>query len=380
MRDANRRVDAAAGDQHDADAALERAADRGAVAGRDRLIRSEERSVEVEGDEVDGLRQAVNVFRYRVMRRSMRTTRMRGLPSRFDAHVPVRQRIERDARFRIGPVLLADDEAGRPVRGDRPLVVPRDLKLQPAEAFLAQNRDEGLQDAPAEAAPQARRIDDDPDFATGGDGVHAAQNQRGDDAIAFQPSERTALQRRSGEVRPQRVGVAAGEQRHVVVTKERVVVTPPAGHRVDVGAPHRAYRNDRPARNVLRNVRLLVRLLAATTIAFLTTAAIALAQSSDRCTHDVLTVDGTPIDATFCVSAPAAARVTVTETFTRGTQTFSRPLPIDLVSGATVTRAVDDVPMTEFASPKTLHLTVAYQNGAATLEHALLLPGAIVLK
>jgi hypothetical protein len=121
-------------------------------------------------------------------------------------------------------------------------------------------------------------------------------------------------------------------------------------------------------------------LLAATTVAFLTTASIALAQSSDRCTHDVLTVDGTPIDATFCASAPAVARVTVTETFTRGTQTISRPLPIDLVSGATVTRAVDDVPMTEFASPKTLHLTIAYQNGTAILEHALLLPGAIVLK
>ena len=84
--------------------------------------------------------------------------------------------------------------------------------------------------------------------------------------------------------------------------------------------------------------------------------------------------------ATFCVAGPPAARVTVTETFVRGEQRLSRPLPIDTVSGATVTRAVDDVPLTDLGSNKQLHLTIAYRNGEATLEHALLLPGAVVLK
>jgi hypothetical protein len=130
----------------------------------------------------------------------------------------------------------------------------------------------------------------------------------------------------------------------------------------------------------VRDVRLLVGPLAATTVAFLATGAFALAQTSDRCTHDTLVVDATPVAATFCTSGPPQGQVTVAETFVRGSQSFSRPLAIDLIDGAPVTRAIDDVPLTEFGSPKQLHLTIAYQNGTATLEHALLLPGAIVLK
>jgi hypothetical protein len=72
--------------------------------------------------------------------------------------------------------------------------------------------------------------------------------------------------------------------------------------------------------------------------------------------------------------------VTVTETFVRGGQRLTRPLTIEVVSGASVTRAVDDVPLTELGSNKQLHLTIAYRPGEASLEHALLLPGAVVLK
>jgi hypothetical protein len=126
-------------------------------------------------------------------------------------------------------------------------------------------------------------------------------------------------------------------------------------------------------------MRLLARSLAGTTVAFLITSAAALAQS-ENCTHDSLTIDGTPTAATFCVASPAGARVTVNETFVRGGQKMTRPLAIDVVSGAAVTRAVDDVPLSEIGSAKVLHLTVAYHGGQATLEHALLLPGAVVLK
>jgi hypothetical protein len=106
--------------------------------------------------------------------------------------------------------------------------------------------------------------------------------------------------------------------------------------------------------------------------------ATALAQG-ENCTHDTLAVDGGPIAATFCVGAPAD-HVTVTETFSRGAQHMTRPLEIDVVSGASVTRAVDDVALADLGSNQQLHLTIAYRNGRATLEHALLLPGALVLK
>jgi hypothetical protein len=126
-------------------------------------------------------------------------------------------------------------------------------------------------------------------------------------------------------------------------------------------------------------MRLLARSLAGTTVAFLAAGAAALAQS-ENCSHDTLAVDGSPVSATFCVAGAPAARVTVTETFSRGNQRFSRPLTIDVVNGAAVTRAVDDVPLTDLGSNKQLHLTIAYRSGSATLEHALLLPGALVLK
>jgi hypothetical protein len=124
---------------------------------------------------------------------------------------------------------------------------------------------------------------------------------------------------------------------------------------------------------------LLARSLAGTTVAFLAAGATALAQG-ENCTRDTLAIDGAPATATFCVSGPPAAHVTVTETFVRGTERISRPLTIDVVAGATVTRAVDDVPLAELGSSKQLHLTIAYRGGEAYLEHALLLPGAIVLK
>jgi hypothetical protein len=127
-------------------------------------------------------------------------------------------------------------------------------------------------------------------------------------------------------------------------------------------------------------MRHLVRSGVAATVACLGLTTGALAQTADRCTHDVLTVDGTAVSATFCVAAPAARQIVVTETFARADQSFSRPLAIDVVDGATVTRAIDDVALSPFGSPKRLHLTIAYQGATATLEHALLLPGAVVLK
>jgi hypothetical protein len=126
-------------------------------------------------------------------------------------------------------------------------------------------------------------------------------------------------------------------------------------------------------------MRLLARSLAGTTVVFLAAGAAALAQG-ENCSRDVLSIDGSVTTATFCVSGPPTAKVTVTETFTRGDQHFSRPLQIDIVDGAAVTRSVENVPLTELGSDKQLHLTIAYRRGEAILEHALLLPGAVVLK
>ncbi len=87
-----------------------------------------------------------------------------------------------------------------------------------------------------------------------------------------------------------------------------------------------------------------------------------------------------PLAATLCVSAQRAAHVSVAETFTRNAANMSKTLEIDLVKGTDVTRAVDTVALNDVGSPKQLHLTILYRDGQASIEHALVLPGAVVLK
>jgi hypothetical protein len=127
-------------------------------------------------------------------------------------------------------------------------------------------------------------------------------------------------------------------------------------------------------------MRTIVRSLAGTIGVLLASGAGAAAAGGDRCSQETLTVDGASIAAVLCAPAPAGDHATVTETFTRGGQSFARSLDIDVVGGAEVSRAVDDVPLDALGLAKRLHLTVAYRNGTPTLEHVLLLPGAVVLK
>jgi hypothetical protein len=108
--------------------------------------------------------------------------------------------------------------------------------------------------------------------------------------------------------------------------------------------------------------------------------AFASAAGPGQCTSESWSVEGLPLTATLCVPSDAGAHVVVGETFARNGQTLSRSLEFDVESGTDVTRAIDTVPLATIGSTKQLHLTVAYRNGRATIEHALLLPGAVVLK
>lgn len=115
-------------------------------------------------------------------------------------------------------------------------------------------------------------------------------------------------------------------------------------------------------------------------LAFAAAAVPAGAQNPQRCSREAFPVSGQAIDVTVCAGAPAGRSVSVSETFSRGGKSFSRSTSIELLSGADVSRAVDDASLTAFGLPYTLHLTLAYRGGAAAIEHALLLPGAVPLK
>jgi hypothetical protein len=98
--------------------------------------------------------------------------------------------------------------------------------------------------------------------------------------------------------------------------------------------------------------------------------------AADRCTRNTWPVDGAPLTATICLTAPT----TVAESFERNGATITRSLTFEAVGGADAARAIDTVALDEIGSPKRLHVTVVVRGGVASVEHALLLPGALVLK
>ncbi len=132
--------------------------------------------------------------------------------------------------------------------------------------------------------------------------------------------------------------------------------------------------------HVFPYMRTVVWSLAGWVAAFVATTGLAVAQPVDRCSHDSFPVDGGTVAISVCAPAATGSPVVLTETLVRGSASFERTLSIDVVSGASVTRAVDEIPLDQFGSPKRLHLTIAYRAGRASIEHALLLPGAVVLK
>jgi len=108
---------------------------------------------------------------------------------------------------------------------------------------------------------------------------------------------------------------------------------------------------------------------------------LAASAQGQRCSHDRLDIDGIAVAATFCVPAGGAApNVSVTETFTARGKTIGKSTPLALVAGARTSRTIDDVDLTPIGAKRSLHMTLAYREGAIVLEHALALPGAIPLK
>lgn len=127
--------------------------------------------------------------------------------------------------------------------------------------------------------------------------------------------------------------------------------------------------------------------LAATLVTIL--AAPAFGQQTDACSRDPLTVDGTTVGVTLCVSGAPARKtkgegrpvsVTIVETFSTGKAAFSRTSSFDFLDQSEASRTIDDVPLDRLGIGKTLHLTIVYRAGAVRLEHAMLVPGAVDLK
>ena len=127
-----------------------------------------------------------------------------------------------------------------------------------------------------------------------------------------------------------------------------------------------------------RDMRSFVATLAlAGTVSTLTAAS---AQPSQKCSRESFPVGGQAVAVTVCAGAPEGRTLAVTETIRGASTSFTHNASIDVLPGAGVSRTVDDVSLTPLNLPYTLHLTLAYHGGEVTIEHALLLPGAVPLK
>lgn len=127
-------------------------------------------------------------------------------------------------------------------------------------------------------------------------------------------------------------------------------------------------------------MRSTVRIIVAA-LALVATSVAADAQPAGRCSHEAFPVAGQSIGVTVCAGASDGAKsVPVNETFKGRAGSFSHTASIDVLPGAATSRAVDDVGLTPLGLPYTLHLTLAYREGLVSIEHALLLPGAVPLK
>jgi len=114
---------------------------------------------------------------------------------------------------------------------------------------------------------------------------------------------------------------------------------------------------------------------------FVASIAPALPQPASRCSKDVFPVAGQSVSVTVCAGAPDGAKtVAVTESFKNAKASFDQSTSIEVVPGASASRAVQDVSLAPLGLQYTLHVTLAYREAAVSIEHALLLPGAVPLK
>lgn len=111
------------------------------------------------------------------------------------------------------------------------------------------------------------------------------------------------------------------------------------------------------------------------------TAANAAVAQTERCTSDVLTIEGASVTARVCASAGSGdgQKILVTVALVNSAGTVRHTTPFELLTGG-VSRTVDDISLEPLGFKKTLHVTLAYRAGTVKLEHALLLPGAVPIK
>ena len=130
---------------------------------------------------------------------------------------------------------------------------------------------------------------------------------------------------------------------------------------------------------------MYTRALPAAAVLALALSASASAQPSNRCTHEVLNVQGTPLTASICViqSGPAAGHelpVAVDETYSTARGAVNRTATLRFIAAEPSSRVIEDVELARLGLTGTLHLTLLLHAGLVRVDAALLTPGAVTIK
>jgi hypothetical protein len=105
-----------------------------------------------------------------------------------------------------------------------------------------------------------------------------------------------------------------------------------------------------------------------------------------QCTVEPLTVQGTPVTISYCVTgAPRSTGtqeiiVPVVATYSAPARSLRRAIELHFLAGEGVSRVLESLDLTQLGLRGMLHLTLAYVQGLVHLEGALLTPGAITIK
>ncbi len=110
------------------------------------------------------------------------------------------------------------------------------------------------------------------------------------------------------------------------------------------------------------------------------------AGAAGPCTHETLSVEGSPVSFTYCIDGPVRSNgaaelvVPVSATYSAPSGSLQRALELHFMAGEGVSRVLESLDLTKLGLTGTLHLTLAYTHGEIRLEGALLTPGAITIK
>lgn len=112
---------------------------------------------------------------------------------------------------------------------------------------------------------------------------------------------------------------------------------------------------------------------------------VAAAQPAAKCSHETLSVKGTPVTIGYCVTgqgneAGPDLPVTVQATYGSPHGSFSQPATLRFVKGVDSSRVIEDVSLDRLGIVGTLHLTLVLRGGVVRIETAMLTPGAITIK